>query len=129
MGILRYYLRVVQVAFTHTLHSAHTIILLLILAAGVATYFLPRIEIMVDLHGVQIFAVVAALIFAVRLLLAPYWIWRESQAEIRRLTDQLEALESERSDMDLVFADDQYHPDLGNRSRAVANQADVQHQG
>jgi hypothetical protein len=46
-------------------------------------------------EGLQIFAVFAALIFSVRILLAPYWIWRESEEENRRLTERIAALEAE----------------------------------
>jgi hypothetical protein len=49
-------------------------LLILIIAAGVVTYLNPQIEVLVDLHGWEVAAVVVASIVAVRLFLVPFWI-------------------------------------------------------
>ena len=46
---------------------------------------------MIDLHGWQVAAVVLGCIIAVRLLLAPYWIWKADQERLDALDNQITA--------------------------------------
>jgi hypothetical protein len=45
---------------------------------------------MVDLHGWQVAAFVLGTIVGVRLVLAPYWLWRDQQIENDKLVQQLD---------------------------------------
>jgi hypothetical protein len=92
-GFLTYLRRVLWTAWEHSFHAAHSIILALIIAAGLLTYCVPRVEIMVDLHGWGVAAAVLASVIGVRLFLAPYWIWKEDQELIERLKEQIESAE------------------------------------
>ena len=87
-GPLAYSLLVLRTAWRHSFHAAHSVILALIIAAGLLTRFVPRVEVMVDLHGWQVATAVLGGIIAVRILLAPYWIWKEdrTQEDILRAT-------------------------------------------
>jgi hypothetical protein len=91
MDLLRYYVRVMRVALTHSLHAAHSVLLILVIVIGVIPYINPRIEILVDPHGWAPAAFILAGIVTVRLLLAPFWIWREDQAQLLDLRTQLES--------------------------------------
>ena len=91
MDLLRYYVRVMRVALTHSLHAAHSVLLILVIVIGVIPYINPRIEILVDPHGWAPAALILAGIVTVRLLLAPFWIWREDQAQLLDLRTQLES--------------------------------------
>jgi hypothetical protein len=44
---------------------------------------------MIDLHGWQVATAVLSGIIAVRLFLAPYWIWKDDQSRLAILNDQL----------------------------------------
>jgi uncharacterized membrane protein len=88
-GPLTYLSLLIKTACRHSLHAAHGIILVLIILAGAVTYFVPRVEVMVDLHGWQVAAAVLGGIVAVRLVLAPYWIWKDDQGRLTALNDQL----------------------------------------
>jgi hypothetical protein len=100
MDFIKYYVRVVRVALTHSLHAAHSIVLILLILAGVITWLDPRIEILVDLHGWEPLALIAAGIVAVRLILAPFWIWKDDQTELADLRRQLAS--NELSDQQLA---------------------------
>jgi hypothetical protein len=89
MDAFKYCGRILRVAFTHSLHATHSIILVLIIVAGLLTYFVPQVEVMVDLHGWQVATVVLGSIIAIRLLLAPYWIWKSDQHCLVTLRKQL----------------------------------------
>src|ERR1700745_3259479 len=93
MDLFRYYFRVLRVALTHTLEAAHSILLVFFIVAGLVTYFYPRTEIPVDLHGWQIAAITIAGIVAVLLFLAPFWIWKEDQAQLSNLRRRVESKE------------------------------------
>jgi hypothetical protein len=80
---------VIGTAGRHSFHAAHSVILALIILAGAVTYFVPRVEVMVDLHGWQVAAVVLGSIVGVRLFLAPYWIWKADQQRVDFLNNQL----------------------------------------
>jgi hypothetical protein len=89
---------VIKTAWRHSFHAAHSIILGLIILAGIITTWVPRVELLVDLHGWQVAAVVLGGIIAVRLFLTPYWIWRDNQREIERLRGLLETNELAATD-------------------------------
>ena len=60
---------VIGTAWRHSFHAAHSVILALIILAGAVTYFVPRVEVMVDLHGWQVAAVVLGSIVGVSVLI------------------------------------------------------------
>jgi hypothetical protein len=93
MDFFRYYFRVLRAALTHSFHATHSALLGLIIVTGLVTYFYPRVEIPIDLHGWQIAAITAAGIVAVRLFLAPFWIWKEDQAQLSDLRRRVESEE------------------------------------
>ena len=90
-GQVTYIWLVLRVAWRHSFHSAHSILLGLIIGIGLLTYFVPQIKFMVDLHGWQVAASVLGSIVGVRLVLAPYWLWRDQQIENQRLVQQLDS--------------------------------------
>jgi len=89
MDFIKYYVRLMRVALTHSLRSAHGILLILLIVVGVVPYLYPRIEILVDPHGWAPAALILASIVAVRLFLAPFWIWKEDQVQLADLRRQL----------------------------------------
>jgi hypothetical protein len=86
---LTYLLLVIKTALRHSLHATHSIILALIIVAGFVTWMVPKVEVLVDLHGWRLAAAVLGGIIAVRLLLAPYWIWKNDQDRLAALSDEL----------------------------------------
>jgi hypothetical protein len=88
-GLAAYCWLVVRTAWRHSFRAAHSIILALIVAVGLLTYFIPQVEVMIDLHGWQVATVVLASIILVRLVLAPYWIWRDDGRIISNLNSKL----------------------------------------
>jgi hypothetical protein len=89
MGFRQFYCRVIRVAFTHSLSSTHTVLILLSILAWAAAIalrqFIPGTGMTINLSNGQITAIALALIVAIRLLLAPYWIWQDAQTELRQL--------------------------------------------
>jgi hypothetical protein len=88
-GALAYLWLDIKTASRHSFHATHSVILAVIIVAGIITSLVPQVEVLVDLHGWQVVAVVLAGIVAVRLSLAPYWIWKSDQSHLAILTDQL----------------------------------------
>jgi hypothetical protein len=80
---------VIKTALPHSFHVTHAFILALIISAGVVTYFDQRVEVMVEPHGWVVATCVLAGVIGVRLLLAPYWIWRDDQKRLAMLTSQV----------------------------------------
>ena len=80
---------VVWTACSHSLLAAHSVILVLIVTAGLLAIFVPQVEVMIDLHSGQVAVIVAALIIAVRVVLAPYWIWKADGNRIAELKASL----------------------------------------
>jgi hypothetical protein len=91
-SFFRYCRLVFHVALSHSLHAAHSIILVLIIVAGLLVYLFPAIEIVPDLHGWEVAALVLGGIVAVRLLLAPYWIWLVDKAALLSLETEVSRL-------------------------------------
>lgn len=89
LGPFSYIWLVIRTAWRHSFHAAHSVILALIILAGAVTYFVPQVEVLIDLHGWQVATVVLGSIIAVRLLLAPYWIWKSDQHHLATLGNQL----------------------------------------
>ena len=75
---------VLRVAFRHSLDIAQTIIFLLLIGLGAVAHFYPAVNSMIDVSGWAVAAIVLGGIVLIRLLMAPYWIWKEDQ---RRLSD------------------------------------------
>jgi hypothetical protein len=94
-GPLGYLWLVLKTAWRHSFHAAHSLLLALIIGVGLVTWLAPQVEVMVDLHGWQVATVVLSSIIAVRLLLAPYWIWKEDGANIAKQKNEMEQLKSQ----------------------------------
>jgi hypothetical protein len=90
-GPLTYLWLVIKTAWRHSFHAAHSVILTLIIVAGIVTSLVPQVEVLVDLHGWQVATIVLGGIIVVRLVLAPYWIWKDDQEQLSVLTDQTAA--------------------------------------
>ena len=86
----RYLGLVLRRTWRQSLDTAQSIIFALIIIAGLLTYFVPQIKVMVDLGGWQVAALIAGAVLVVRLLLAPYWLWRDQQIENQNLVQQLD---------------------------------------
>ena len=87
-GPFTYLWLVLKTACRHSLGTTHSIILVLLIVAGIVTSTVPQVELLVDLHGWQVAFAVLALIIAVRLFLAPYWIWKDDQGRLAVLNSQ-----------------------------------------
>ena len=88
--MLTYLWLVLRRAWRQSLDTAQSILFALIIIAGLLTYFVPQIKVMVDLGGWQVAALTAGTVLVVRLLLAPYWIWKDQQIENQNLIQQLD---------------------------------------
>jgi hypothetical protein len=89
-GPLTYLWLVLRRAWQHSFRAAHSIILALIICGGILTYCVPQIQVMVDLGGWQVAALTMGGILAVRLVLAPYWLWKDQQVLNQRMARQLD---------------------------------------
>lgn len=91
MGFIQFYIKVFEAAFSHSLETTHSVILLLIIALGIWSYFDPGrtlwgIKVSPDhMHAWQAVTAVLGAIIVVRLALAPYWIWTEQQELVGEL--------------------------------------------
>lgn len=88
---VRYYCRVMSVAFSHSASAAQTVIFGTIILLGGSIWLLPRFA--VDLHladwvstvsGWKVAAATFGSIVGIRLLLAPFWIHRETERSLER---------------------------------------------
>ncbi len=96
-GPVRYILLVLRRACQHSFDAASSIILALIILSGVLTYCVPQIQVMVDLGGWRVAAWTVGAVVAVRLLSAPYWLWKEQQLENQALAQKLDQRETAKS--------------------------------
>jgi len=88
-GPLTYLSLIIRTAFRHSLDVTQSVIFILILLAWLVTYFFPRVVVTVDLNSGQVAAALIGVIVFVRLLFAPYWIWRDGQGRLAALNDKL----------------------------------------
>src|SRR4051812_18192657 len=78
MELLRFYLDVVKLALRHSLDQTQYILIVILLLVGAGGYFVPKLanwETIVT--GSQAALTVLGSIVAARLLLAPYWLYKE----------------------------------------------------
>jgi hypothetical protein len=83
MGFFKFYGLVLKEVFRHSPDLAQTIIFFLLLLAGAIAYGNPGLKPMIeayDLGGWKVAALVFGGIVAMRLILAPYWLWKSAQA-------------------------------------------------
>ncbi|HEX4104937.1 MAG TPA: hypothetical protein VHX92_01775 [Rhizomicrobium sp.] len=83
----KYYSLIVRTAFRHSLDHTQTVLFILFIIAGVATALVrshaPKLAAMIpDVSGWQIAAIVLGTIVLARLILAPYWIYKEGSSKI-----------------------------------------------
>lgn len=84
MGVFKFYWLVLREAFRHAPDLTQTIIFFLLLLAGAVASGNPEFKPMIeayDLSGWKVAAIVFGTIIALRLLLAPYWLWEMSQSK------------------------------------------------
>lgn len=91
MGIGKFYGRVFRTAFTHSLGITQDLLFAAFLLGGIVLYGLKRAGMIADeapwlseITGWQIAAVVLGAIFLVRLLVAPYWLYKEAHDRLAR---------------------------------------------
>jgi divalent metal cation (Fe/Co/Zn/Cd) transporter len=89
-GLLTYLWLVLRRAWRQSLDTAQSVLFALIIIAGLLTYFVPQIKVMIDLGGWQVAALIAGAVLIIRLSLAPYWIWKDQQIENQNLVQQLD---------------------------------------
>jgi hypothetical protein len=97
MDILRFYWKVLRVALTHSLSRSHEIVFGIVIVLGLSAYVAAWFHMDVDFgawaskaEGWNIAAVTLGSLVAVRLIAAPYWLWREERGRAEALHDQLE---------------------------------------
>ena len=93
MELLRYYGRVLRVAFTHSLDIAQAVIFASLIAIGFVSHFFPKLQVTMttwasELTGSQVAAVILGTIFGIRLILAPYWMYKKNK-ELHEIPDIL----------------------------------------
>ena len=96
MSFLKYYGRVLYVACTHTFHAAHTILMSIILVAGVLTYFVPRFRGGIDIDDQKLMVIIVGATVSIRLFLAPYWIFSKQKGELDSQRSQLDRISEDR---------------------------------
>ena len=89
IGPLTYLGLVLRCVWPHSFHTAHSILLGLVIIGGFLSLIFPQIKI-ADLEGWKVAALIVGAVLAVRLLLAPYWIWKDQQSENQNLVQQLD---------------------------------------
>jgi len=85
MQFFKFYGLVFREAFRHSLDIAQAVIFVLLAFSGFIAARNPTLKPMIDgldLGGWQIAAIVFGSIVAIRLILAPYWLWRSANARI-----------------------------------------------
>lgn len=91
MGLPKYYWLVVRTAFRHSLDLTQYVLFVAFIALGAVALAAPASwQMTAWLQGINEWKVAASVlgaIFAVRLILAPYWLHREKQEEIKRLRE------------------------------------------
>lgn len=89
MGLFRFYGLVFRTAFTHSLSLAQDALFFAILVVGAAIWLAPSFHMTIDLtfapNGWEVATITFGSILGLRLLLAPYWIWREQREQITNL--------------------------------------------
>jgi|SRR6266480_787363 len=84
LGVLRYWWLVLRMALTHSLGSTQDTLFFLAIAVGVFTFAVPNVQVL-DVTGWQVALTVFSGVVILRLLLAPYWIYKADQQTIERL--------------------------------------------
>lgn len=100
MGFFRYYARVFRVAASHSLSITQDVIFGTILIVGLGALFLRRFGMILNvanwlltISSWQIAVGVLMSIVAIRLLMAPYWIHKETTSQIEDLKNETIILE------------------------------------
>ena len=86
MEFLRFYGRVFREAFRHSLDIAQSVIFVLLVVTGLVVARNPGLKPMIDaldLSGAWVAIIVMGSIISIRLILAPYWLWKAADAGTR----------------------------------------------
>jgi hypothetical protein len=94
MGILRFYLKVLKVAFTHSLERADLVGGVVAILGGAYAYFNQDLAELIGIGNWLIPAVFFLFLFTSRLILAPYWIYMEESERASSLASMLHELEA-----------------------------------
>lgn len=85
MQFCRFYALVFREAFRHSLDLTQTIVFIIIFFAGLIAYGNPGAKVQLealDLNGWQVAAIVFGCIIALRLIMAPYWVYKTLQGRV-----------------------------------------------
>ena len=85
MDFVRFYGSVFREAFRHSLNLTQAVLFVLLFLAGLIVYRYPAAKTTVEaleLNGWHVTGSVFGSIVAIRIVLAPYWLWKASQARI-----------------------------------------------
>jgi hypothetical protein len=99
MGLIRFYGSVLREALRHSLDIAQAAIFFIFLLAGLIAARNPASKPIIeslDLSGWKIAAIVFGSIIFIRLVLAPYWLWRERVRTVDNLQNVLTAIGEDR---------------------------------
>src|SRR4051794_28300531 len=83
MQFFKFYGLVIREAFRHSLDIAQSILFIVLLAAGAVAYGNPGIKPTIeayDLGGWKVAVIVFGAIILMRLVMAPYWLWKAAQS-------------------------------------------------
>jgi hypothetical protein len=94
MGILRFYSKVLKVAFTHSLERADLIGGIVAIIGGAYAYFNRDLSELIGIGNWLIPIVFFLFLFVSRLLLAPYWIYKEESEKAVSLASVLDGIEA-----------------------------------
>jgi hypothetical protein len=81
----KYYWLMLCMAFKHSLGVAQTVVFILLILLGAVAHWVPGVKTMIDVSGSLVAATILGLIIVIRLILAPFWIWKNDQKEILAL--------------------------------------------
>jgi hypothetical protein len=109
MALWEFYWKVFEVAFSHSIEIAHAILFVLLIVLGLVLYFVPGLKapflgVQVTpnhLHAWQAAGIVLASIIIIRLILAPYWIWKEERQATIEVGKNLSDVQAKLKDSEL----------------------------
>lgn len=114
MGFFKFYGLVFREGFRHSLDIAQAIVFVLLILGGVIVARNPASKSIIDtldLGGWEVGCIVLITIISVRLILAPYWLWKAAQA---RLLDHQEAT------IDFGLRVESFHHDFNKQKKGIS---------
>lgn len=99
MGFFRFYIRVFSESFRHSLSIAQTVIFVLVICSGLIIYLYSPARSIIEvanLNGWKIAICVIALIVFLRLIFAPYWLFKAEAAQLSVAIETLSRISEDR---------------------------------